>query len=103
MAAFDCTMIDVDGLEYCRRCRAPLALIETKHQNATEKSTAVLVGLGKAALLPVYLIEYGETDGALRFRVTRRYPTGGPHRQLMNSHEYAAFVLGIHTEQHRCA
>lgn len=103
VAASRCTMIDVDGVEYCSACSTPLALIELKHEKASTKTTTVLEHLGELALLPVYLVEYfTDVDGAISgYRVALRYPE---HEApgLMTPNDYARFVLGIHEEPHTC-
>ena len=93
-AAYDCTMIDVDGLEYCRYCRSPLALIEVKHRKAADKTTAVLAALARRADVPAFLVEYEQEEGQMSFHVTACEPAGA--RRPLNADEYAAFVLGLH-------
>lgn|GEM_PF-2785984 len=46
------TMIDIDGLEYCERCRAPLLLVEAARDAGQEKPTLVLEKLAEAAKIP---------------------------------------------------
>lgn len=53
------SMIDVDGLEYCRRCRMPLALIETAlDYGQSFKATTALEGLAGAANIPAFCVLY---------------------------------------------
>jgi hypothetical protein len=53
------TMIDVDGLEYCRRCRSPLALIETAQDvRQAFKPVAALEQLSLAANVPAFCVLY---------------------------------------------
>jgi hypothetical protein len=65
------TMIDVDGLEYCRRCRAPLALIETAQDvGQAFKPVTALEQLSLAANVPAFCVLY-VTDG-VRCETDRR-------------------------------
>src|SRR5262249_27104624 len=57
------TMIDVDGLEYCRRCRSPLALIETALDvGQAVKPTTALEQLSLAANVPAFCVLYTKND-----------------------------------------
>jgi len=54
-------MIDVDGLEYCRRCRMPLALIETAlDYGQSIKPTTALEQLAVAANVPAFCVLYAK-------------------------------------------
>ena len=55
----DATCIDIDFCEYCRRCRAPLALIEIARDVGQDfKPTTVLSKLANQAGIPGYLVLY---------------------------------------------
>jgi hypothetical protein len=49
-------MIDVDGLDYCRRCRMPLLLIEAARDVGQAKPTLVLQQLAQAANVPALCV-----------------------------------------------
>lgn len=52
-------MIDVDGLHFCRRCRMPLALLETARDiGQATKATIVLERLAAVANIPAYCLLY---------------------------------------------
>ena len=76
----NCSAIDVDFLEYCNRCRAPLAVIElAKGHHQTPKPTTVLRHLAETAGIRAYLILYdldaaGEYGLAPTMRVARVCP-----------------------------
>jgi hypothetical protein len=64
-------MIDVDGLEYCRRCRMPLALIETAlDRGQSIKPTTALEQLSLAANVPAFCALY--TKGGVECDFDRR-------------------------------
>lgn len=77
----DCTAIDLDFLEYCRRCRAPLALIEiAKGHHNTPKPTTVLRHLAERAQVPAWLVLYDIDPGGPHglsptFRLMRIWPS----------------------------
>lgn len=54
-------MIDLDGVEYCKSCGRPVALIEVKHCMATRLSMAVTKALAAMAGIPAYLVRYWPT------------------------------------------
>lgn len=54
-----CTAIDLDFLEYCRRCRKPVMLIEiARDVGQAYKPTLVLRELSKLSGVPAFLILY---------------------------------------------
>lgn len=79
-------MIDVDGLEYCRRCRTPLALIETALDfGQSVKPTTALEALSRAANVPAYCVLYAKSDQVCDFDRRNRC------RRLGCEHGIAAF------------
>lgn len=61
----DITMQDIDWLEYCRTCRAPLVLIEAAQDvGQWYKPTAVLDSLGRAAGVLSLCVLYTRTPAA---------------------------------------
>jgi hypothetical protein len=67
------SMIDVDGLEYCRRCRMPLALIETAlDYGQAIKPTSALEQLSLAANVPAFCVLYAKNDEVCDFDRRRR-------------------------------
>lgn len=76
----DCTAIDLDFLEYCRKCRAPLALIEiAKGHHTKVKPTTALRHLAECAEVPAWLVLYdidpsGPHGLSATFRLTRIWP-----------------------------
>lgn len=55
------TMIDVDGLDYCRRCRMPLLLVEAARDCGQEKPTFVLEKLAASANVPAICVLWTPT------------------------------------------
>lgn len=66
-------MIDVDCVEYCRRCNQPLALVETARDvGQARKATVVLACLAQAAGVPAYTLLYRvDDDRIVSFRAQR--------------------------------
>ncbi len=51
-----CTAIDLDFIEYCNSCKAPLALIETARDVGQYKPTTILKGVAERTGVKAYLI-----------------------------------------------
>lgn len=102
-----CTAIDVDFLEYCQHCHAPLALIELArgHHNSM-KPTTVLEHLAAAAGIRAYLILYDlNRNGDFGLAPTMRVRMVHPQRSALTEVSVAAvgrLIERIHTE-HVCA
>ena len=71
-----CTAIDLDFLEYCQRCREPLALIELAQDVGQGfKATAVMEALSRRSGVPSFLILYKKDKGSLgECRMARIWP-----------------------------
>lgn len=108
------TMIDVDGLEYCRRCRSPLALVETARDvGQKDKAVTALDQLSVAANIPAYCVLYTVDDtacapdrrgrcqrigcrhGITSFRVRRVRPNPTGFR-LWSPEEFGNHLLQLH-------
>lgn len=98
------TMIDIDGLEYCRRCRAPLALIETARDvGQSFKSTIVLRELACRAFIPAFLVLYhiGEESGGIdQFRWCQIWPQRTDLATATVA-EWSHHLVALH-DSHRC-
>lgn len=107
-------MIDVDGLEYCRRCRMPLALIETAlDYGQSFKATTALEGLAGAANIPAFCVLYakngeqcdfdkrnrckrvGCTHGIASFRVRRIKPNPTEFKEW-TAEAFRDFLINLH-------
>ena len=101
-----CSAIDVDFLEYCNRCRAPLALIElARGHHYSVKPTTVLEHLAAAAGIRAYLILYdlsptGEYGLAPTMRVQMVYPRRTPVQEV-SIRAVGKLIERIHTD-HVC-
>lgn len=105
------TMIDVDGLEYCRRCRFPLALIETAQDvGQAFKPVTALEQLSLAANVPAFYTtdgvkcvpdkrgrcrSVGCTHGITAFRVRRIRPNPTEFQQWTPK-AFADYLTRIH-------
>ena len=103
----DATCIDLDLLEYCRRCRQPLAFLElARDVGQAFKPTTVLERLAKKAEVPAFLIMYEllsqtntTTIGDCRVRRVYPDPTGF---KILTITEVGRWIESIH-ERHKCA
>lgn len=96
-------MIDIDSVEACDVCRAPLALIETAQDvGQTFKATTITRKLAKLADVPAYLVFYTiDDDGDIsRFRVKRLYPHH-PLEYTATPDAYARWLVRLR-ERHPC-
>jgi hypothetical protein len=97
-----CTMIDIDGVDYCQQCREPLVLIEATRDIGAFKPTTVLCKLAKRADLRAWLIYYtiSQDDTIASFRVQQVHPTVSQVVSTSPEKLRARFVQ-LHAE-HKC-
>ena len=99
-----CTCIDIDFLEYCQKCREPLALIETaKGHHSIPKPTTVIEHLAAKAGIHAYLLLYDlKSDGSLdeMVRWNRIFPIR-QRRAPMGWDQVAEEIESIH-KRHQC-
>ena len=101
-----CTAIDVDFLEYCQRCRAPLALIElARDVGQAFKPTTVLERLAERAGIRGYVVLYkldpAAPHGIGDCRVGRIYPQKSALTSVTLD-AVGAHIQRIH-DDHQCA
>lgn len=100
--AFACSMIDIDGAEYCRRCKTVLALIELQFSKAHPKPATVVTSLAKQAGIRAYSVSCwkdGDEDIA-GFHWRMISPDLGP--VITGSPEqYATFLVSLRSF-HEC-
>lgn len=111
------TAIDVDLLEYCRECHAPLCLIEATREGDHPKPTIVTRELARAAGIPALLVRYtpgprcrcvkdyrapGCVHGIAGFRVRSIWPPGGD-LEHWRTWELAAHLETFHDSMHALA
>jgi hypothetical protein len=94
-----CTCIDLDFLEYCQRCRRPLALIEiARGHHGMVKPTTVLKALADLAGIAAYLVLYDIDESALHgINKTVRAQKITPDRSDVR--EITLTELGLHIEK----
>jgi hypothetical protein len=117
-------MIDVDGLEYCRWCKAPLALIETAiygGPHSEQKSYEVMLELARVAEIPAYVMLYeidedaedrarhahGKADADVwwarcitSFRVRQVHPCDDGEYVLHTPRDVENMLIRIHIAEH---
>ena len=103
--SYRCTAIDLDFLEYCQQCRAPLALIElARDVGQANKPTVVLARLAEKSDVPAYLILYALDPNAPHgigdCRIRRVHPDGTPLAQV-SIDAVGRFIERIH-DSHAC-
>ncbi|RLC87699.1 MAG: hypothetical protein DRJ03_05335 [Chloroflexi bacterium] len=94
--------IDLDAVEYCARCKEPLALLELAQDvGQTSKTTTVLRKLARRSNLPAYLVFWKkEGDSISQFRIRQVWPNWG-EEQTMSPEEYEGWLLSLRSG-HRC-
>lgn len=101
-----CTCIDLDFLEYCQKCRAPLALIEiASGHHGMIKPTTVLRKLAEHANIRAYLVLYDLDISAPHginenVRVQRILPDKSAMRHMLLD-EFGDCIQSIH-RAHKC-
>ena len=101
-----CTCIDLDFLEYCRKCRAPLALIEiASGHHGQIKPTTVLRALATQANIRAYLVLYDLDESAPHginpnVRVQRIMPNKSELRTMLLG-TFGEHIAAIHCA-HQC-
>jgi len=94
--------IDIDACEYCRHCKAPLALIETQVSDGQPKGAPVTAELARLAGIPAYSVSVvaGDAEEIARFCVQQIAPTRGSVESMLPS-AYARLLLGFR-DRHLC-
>lgn len=91
--------IDIDGVEYCGRCRQPLLLVETAQDvGQTYKSAKVTAALGEMANVPVVCVLYTIAGPGLigpTVRVREVAPYAGEF-QTITREAWAAELVAVH-------
>lgn len=103
--ASDCAVIDIDWCEYCRKCKQPIALVETQRSAAPPKDAAITCALARLAGIAAYSISYRVTTDELDidlFRVRQLVPTLGPVEDLLPE-EWARRLFEMRLEHERTA
>lgn len=96
--------VDVDCCEYCARCRAPLALIETARDVGQDHKTAtVLMRLAELAHIPGYVVLYRVVETDIdQFRVRQVWPVYDELWTVLEPAVYAEVVLQGLRARHQC-
>lgn len=92
------SMIDLDDLEPCQFCKAPLALIETKHFKAEKRSTVYTAALGEKAGVPVFLVIYTPNEASDDITLFEVQEAGSAQMVRMTPQEYANWLLEFRLE-----
>lgn len=96
------TYCDLDGLEYCRKCKQALALIETAWDiGQNGKFTEPLVALARQADIPAYLVFYEVREHVLtKLRVRPLWPEKLIEREMWPT-DFEAMLLLLR-DNHSC-
>ena len=107
-----CTMIDLDGLEYCQRCRMPLLLVEVARDvGQPAKHTIVMERLAQAANVQAIVVLYTQSEcrctrshidqgcshGIGSIRARRIYPEKDEHWCAMTSQALSGWIQWVHS------
>lgn len=100
-AAFECSTIDIDWCEYCRRCGEPLALIEMK-RGTRPKDAKVMTALAERANVPAYSMAYELDDhGEISVFHLRHLAPADPRVFTFTAGEWAMWLVDLR-ERHGC-
>ena len=94
--------IDIDFIEVCPLCYAPLAVKETCYdKQQVFKATTVTKRVAKALRVPGFLVFYKPMGNDMRFRIKR---ITEPVSEIydMTSDEWLAYLYDLHKEHRRC-
>jgi hypothetical protein len=97
----DLTMVDLDAVEYCARCRRPLAFVETARDvGQTFKPTTITQAVAAAHRAPALCVLYllNPRGQILQFRV-RELPSST--WRILTPSDYAAFLRRLR-DRHVC-
>ena len=94
-------MIDIDTLEWCRYCHAPIALFEIKMSNEDNKTWTKTWKLGKDAGLPAHLIvvhsgDRKTIDGFQVYCGNDRGPVWKPTPDTIKPDEFAVWLMNLY-------
>lgn len=92
------SMIDVDSLEYCQRCRTHIAVIELKHANESSKIWTQTEKLGRSAKVPAFMVVVHVEDDKkiVGFQV---YKPGWPQNpDIVEPDDFAMWLANLHRE-----
>lgn len=100
-AAYECSTIDIDWCEYCRRCGEPLALLEMTC-GSKPKHAPVMTRLAKRADVPGYSLSYETDDHGEIVLFHLRHLTPSDDRSFtFTAGEWAMWLVGLR-ERHGC-
>lgn len=88
------TMIDIDWIYYCPRCKTPFLLKETAIDKGRSKASFVLQSLARLAQVHAVVVLYGlDASGRItRFRVAEVWPNEG-NWQLFSPDDWRQWLL----------
>ena len=93
-------MIDLDSVEACHRCWAPLALIELTGWGTRPKPVTTMTALARAAGLPAFTVRYRFPDPVpIELSIRRHGSTETP--VVVGPDEFERFLLGLRAD-HDC-
>lgn len=92
-------MIDLDAVECCSRCWAPVALIELAGWGTGPKPVTTLVELARRARLPAFTVRH-EFPVPIPIRLSvRRHDSDEPVR-VLTPDEYERWLLDLRASHH---
>jgi hypothetical protein len=100
----DIAMIDIDSLEWCHRCREPLALVETARYTGRGKVASVTARLAAKAGIPAYIVWYlmDETERYITgFKVSQIHPRTNAEPSMVTCEGWESHLRSLR-DQHEC-
>jgi len=98
-------MIDIDQVEICKKCKAPLALVETAYdvgQNFKSFTVTKLIAqrLKVPGLVTLYQVDKTSNE-IINFRVKKIYPIESDGFYNVQPYLYVKWLKRLH-EKHKC-
>ncbi len=100
--AYECAMIDLDAVEWCRKCKRPVGLVEVQRSAKPPKDATVTRTMADMLGIPAWSISYTATSDdppeIIEFRV-RELTSADRAIQRMTPAGWAAHIWNLH-ERH---
>ena len=98
-------MIDIDQVEICKKCKTPLAVVETAYdvgQNFKSFIVTQLIAerLKVPGLVTLYKVDL-KSNEIINFRVKKLYPKESNGFYNVEPYQYVNWLKGLH-QKHKC-
>tara|TARA_R100001082_G_C4362382_1_gene160029 strand:+ start:1496 stop:1864 length:369 start_codon:yes stop_codon:yes gene_type:complete len=98
-------MIDIDAIEICKKCKSPLAVIETAYDKGQNFKSFIVTQLVAKSLKVPGLVTLYQVDPKskeiVNFRVKKIFPNESDKFYPIQPYKFVSWLKGLH-EQHKC-